>query len=193
MRAVRLLRPTTTLKPAGVEYTVTQSPKSNGSRSGSSPPIWTAGPTYPELPKVLTVPLPLKHRDGATAQSNTTPPACESVHRGRTDRQADGHHQTASGGLPRFPRQQRPVRSRRERGASGRPCTPSWTNGAHEPEAVSAFGGRRRYFPTGRAARPQAEESSLFRAGRMSMTVRRAVFRWELRRTGWAGRCSRYP
>ena len=90
IRAVRLLRPTATLKPAGVEPTVTQSPKSNGSRSGSFPPIWTAGPTYPELPKVLTVPLPLKHWDGATAQPNTAPPACESVHRGRKDRQADG-------------------------------------------------------------------------------------------------------
>ena len=40
---------------------------------------------------------------------------------------------------------------------------------AHTPEAVSASRGRRRYPPTGRTARPQAEESSPFRAGRMSM------------------------
>lgn len=40
---------------------------------------------------------------------------------------------------------------------------------AHQPEAVSASGGRRRHPPTGRPARPRAEEFSASRVGRMSI------------------------
>ncbi len=67
----------------------------------------------------------------------------------RADSQADGHHQTQSGGLPRFPRQQRPVRFQ-------------WDD--HEWSGECCVRG------IGRAETP-TEETPAFTPGRMSWVV----------------------
>jgi len=118
------------------------------------------------------------------------------AHRGVQGRQADGHRQTSSGGLPTSPQQQRPVPGRTDRGDRERPDPLSETNGMCAARgyrvrmdaeyAISLAGStscaRTRY----RLAGPRSAGRTLPAGTR----DRPAVPRWNSRRSGRGG-CQR--